>query len=172
MRRGSDYLGIYIGVPYSLHPQNCLAISPEKWRGRACLTEALPRGWVMMDWTRSAPCHHMPAFMSFLVAMFRGVPLWGGQGGSAGPSGLFWEYWKLCFYQVPGIAVRTVFMLIFDQLKPLGCKIHLGWCQLCSAKAHEISRNPRQSFRVARNGLVLRRCWLFDILFGGGLRIV
>ncbi|CAE6921301.1 lolD [Symbiodinium natans] len=33
------------------------------------------------------------------------------------PSGLFWEYWKLCFYQVPGIAVRTVFMLIFDQLK-------------------------------------------------------
>eukprot|EP00437_Effrenium_voratum_P005659 CAMPEP_0181427244 /NCGR_PEP_ID=MMETSP1110-20121109/16071_1 /TAXON_ID=174948 /ORGANISM="Symbiodinium sp., Strain CCMP421" /LENGTH=824 /DNA_ID=CAMNT_0023550449 /DNA_START=48 /DNA_END=2522 /DNA_ORIENTATION=+ len=32
-------------------------------------------------------------------------------------TGLYWEYWKLCFFQVPGIAVRTVLTLVFDQLK-------------------------------------------------------
>eukprot|EP00439_Symbiodinium_sp_Y106_P070289 s872_g12.t1 len=32
-------------------------------------------------------------------------------------TGLYWEYWKLCFFQVPGIAVRTILTLVFDQLK-------------------------------------------------------
>jgi len=32
-------------------------------------------------------------------------------------SGLFWEYFKLCFFQVPSVSWRTIMCIIFDQLK-------------------------------------------------------
>eukprot|EP00434_Breviolum_minutum_P000523 symbB.v1.2.000450.t1/scaffold32.1/size405148/23 len=31
--------------------------------------------------------------------------------------GLFWQYWKLCFFQVPGIAWRTLLTIFLDQIR-------------------------------------------------------
>lgn len=31
--------------------------------------------------------------------------------------GLFWQFWKLCFFQVPGIAWRTLLTMLLDQIR-------------------------------------------------------
>ena len=38
----------------------------------------------------------------------------------SGSVGLFWQYWKLCFFQVPGIAWRTLLTIFLDQIRLLG----------------------------------------------------
>lgn len=47
-----------------------------------------------------------------------------------GSVGLFWQYWKLCFFQVPGIAWRTLLTIFLDQIRflgPLSCGLWVGF---------------------------------------------